>query len=90
MNVIAALEKLAEWQFMKAQAARVPLLEARVRALEERLGMLNTAVLVCDRCGSPDITRTGSRPHATFGKIGAKEALFRCNGCGSESAFIID
>lgn len=90
MELKDVLEKYVGWQIVKAQAARVPQLEARIRALEERLGMPNTATLVCDNCGSPDLTRAGSRPHAIFGKMGTKEALYRCNGCGSESAFIID
>lgn len=90
MDIIGALEKLAEWKVVKAQAARVPLLEARIAQLENRLGMSNTATVVCDHCGSPDLVRTGSRPNPTFGVMGAKDARYRCNGCGQETYVIID
>lgn len=45
---------------------------------------------VCDHCGSSNLKRTGSRPDRTFGALGAKQAVFRCNECGGESSFLQD
>ncbi len=42
---------------------------------------------VCDHCGSPSLTRTGSRPDPTFGELGIKQELFRCDDCAKKSAF---
>jgi len=43
---------------------------------------------VCDHCGSPSLKRTGNRLHQDFGVLGTKEALFTCESCGKESAFL--
>lgn len=90
MDIIGALEKLADWKLVKAQANRVPQLEARIAELEKRLGMNNTATVVCDHCGSPDLVRTGSRPNPTFGDLGQKDARYSCNGCGKETFVLIE
>jgi len=67
--------------------------QARARELQQQLDTLqrgqNTG-LCCDHCGSPRIARSGSRPHAIFGDLGSKEALFRCADCGGETAVLID
>lgn len=44
----------------------------------------------CDHCGSTRLRRTGSRPDATFGDAGIKEALYKCLDCGKESGFTND
>lgn len=58
------------------------------RALEEKLSYgSNLEKYVCEHCASANLKRTGIRPHPTFGAVGLKEALFRCESCGKESAF---
>lgn len=42
----------------------------------------------CDHCGSPNLKRIGNRPNPTFGRLGTKDAVFRCNDCQKESSFI--
>lgn len=44
---------------------------------------------VCEHCGSPRLKRTGSRPNDTFSALGIKDAVFTCQDCSKESAFII-
>lgn len=48
----------------------------------------NPAGYVCDHCGSSNLKRSGSRPDPVFGDLGAKQAVFRCTECGSESSFL--
>lgn len=63
---------------------------ARVAKLGSQLQELKTGdfgTYVCDHCGSPDLTRTGSREDPTFGVLGIKQKVFSCNICGKESAF---
>lgn len=50
---------------------------------------LNPNSDVCEHCGSPRLKRTGSRPNDTFSALGVKDAVFTCQDCGKESAFII-
>jgi len=67
--------------------------QARARILQQQLDALQSGQhtgLCCDHCGSLHITRTGSRPHPVFGKLGDKEALFRCTDCGGETAVLVD
>ena len=60
---------------------------ARLRTLQSQLDSLQSAhgKLVCDHCGSPSIVRVGSRPHAIFGDVGLKQAVYRCEGCGGQT-----
>jgi hypothetical protein len=75
----------AEWKSTQALAAKVPELERRISALEAKLKSGSTDQ-VCQHCGSPDLTRTGTRPSQTaFGALGLKDAVFRCNACGLET-----
>jgi hypothetical protein len=64
-------------------------LERRVTALEARLSE-NRLDEVCDHCGSSNLSRTGIRPNPAFKSLGIKNAIFLCNDCGKESAFILD
>ena len=62
----------------------------QVAKLESQLQELKTGAFgtyVCDHCGSPDLTRTGSGQDPTFGVLGIKQKVFSCNSCGKESAF---
>jgi hypothetical protein len=77
------------------QQVQADLLQAQSRARElaaqlQSLTHGQYAGLCCDACGSMNIKRTGSRPHAIFGDLGRKEALFRCSDCGAETATLID
>jgi hypothetical protein len=66
-------------------------LQEQVRNLEKQLSHnTNPHGYVCDHCGSPDLKRTGSKLDPIFGDLGAKQALFTCNACGKQSAFLQD
>lgn len=67
--------------------------QADARELQQQLDALKSGQhtgLCCDHCGSLRIQRIGSRPHAVFGDLGDKEALFRCADCGGETAVLIE
>lgn len=66
--------------------------QARARKLQEQLDALQGGQhtgLCCEHCGSLRLTRTGSRTHPIFGRLGDKEALFRCADCGGETAVLV-
>jgi hypothetical protein len=69
---------------------KVQQLEQKNRELEHKLDGARRphSDAVCDHCGSPSLTRTGSRLNATFADLGVKDALFRCDECGKETAVI--
>lgn len=65
----------------------------RISQLETQLDKIHSSNphgYVCDHCGSPSLTRKGSRPDPTFGDLGIKQKLFTCDMCGKESAFTPD
>lgn len=90
MTVLADLWNMVkdsrEWKAMNEAARKVPELEARIAALEEKQKAPSSGY-VCDHCGSSDLKRTGSRPDPTFGALGVKQAVFLCESCGKESTF---
>lgn len=97
-QAVVQAQKYAELEAKKAeyerQAAAVNAektdLKEQLRRLEKTLSEIqsgNPAGYVCDHCGSPRLKRTGSRPDATFGRLGVKQALFRCEACNEMSAF---
>ncbi len=45
---------------------------------------------VCDHCGSKNLKRCGSKLNAKFGRLGVKDALYSCNDCNKQSAFMIN
>ena len=55
----------------------------------EALQSGSISVQVCAHCASISLRRTGTRPHPTFGEVGLKEAIFRCNVCERDSFFEI-
>jgi rubrerythrin len=60
------------------------------QAVQQQLDALSVgghATHVCDTCASSDLRRTGTRPAPTFGALGLKEAIYRCNACGYDSFF---
>lgn len=80
------LKDRSEWKAMNEAIAKIPALEARIAALEAKLGS-QASGYVCDHCGSPALTRIGNRPDPTFGTVGVKQEVFRCEACSKESAF---
>jgi len=86
----AALEKKSDDLQTENERLKLDLEECKKQrqALEEKLSRgSNVEKYVCDHCASADLKRTGTRPHIIFGAVGIKEALFRCDSCGQESAF---
>lgn len=62
----------------------------RVTALEQRIASLEATKTsggaTCDHCGSPGLTRTGTRASpGPFGGLGLKEAVYHCDACGKDS-----
>lgn len=87
-----ALERKCSDLQSKNSALQLEVEQLRSRSdnLESELDILKSGALatyVCDHCGNPDITRIGSRPDPTFGALGVKQKVFKCNKCGQESAF---
>ena len=77
---------------MENQTSQLNVQQAKqkIKQLEEQLSKVhnsNPDGYVCDHCGSPSLTRSGSRPDPTFGDLGVKQKLFTCNICNQESAF---
>jgi FtsZ-binding cell division protein ZapB len=90
----AALQ--AERDDAKAQClqlqARVEQYKRQADAAQQELEALRHGALtamVCAQCASPELTRTGTRPHPTFGRVGINEAVYRCRRCGTDSFFEI-
>lgn len=86
------IEKACSDLQAKNGALQVELDKERNRAnqLQAELTALKAgafAKYVCDHCGSPNISRIGNRPDPTFGDLGVKEYVFRCEECKKESAF---
>lgn len=66
--------------------------ENKIQALKAKNDAIHNANPngdVCEHCGSPRLKRSGSRPNDTFSALGVKDAVFTCQDCGKESAFII-
>lgn len=86
----AALEKKSNDLQAENERLKLDLVDCKKqwRAVEEKLAHGgNHEKYVCDYCASAHLKRTGTRPHPTFGELGLKEALFRCESCGQESGF---
>ncbi len=86
------LEKKIKSLEMENKTFQLNLQQAKqkIRQLEEQISKVhnsNPDGYVCDHCGSPSLTRIGSRPDPTFGDLGVKQKLFTCDVCGKESAF---
>lgn len=81
---IEAIEKhLGQTKGWLQMHQRVTALEQRIAALETKKA---TSGPICAHCGSPDLTRTGTRPSpGPFGALGLKEGIYHCNACGQDS-----
>ena len=68
-------------------------MQQRARELEQQVETLTRGQnmgMACDKCGSPQVRRSGSRPDPTFGDLGIKQGLFTCADCGHISAVTLD
>ena len=66
--------------------------QRRAHAAEKELQAIKAGALdaqVCAQCASPQLVRSGTRPHPVFGRLGVKEAVYRCGACGTDSFFEI-
>lgn len=79
-DVLKALERIPVWRRVTALPDTVAALEARVRALEERLETSSGSR--CPMCQSSGFMRTASRPDPAFGSLGVMLDTFTCPGCG--------
>lgn len=85
----AALERKhadlkAEQAALQAELEEVKLAlqDSQARA---RLGDVDIGTHRCDHCNGGNLTRTGARPHRTFGAVGVKEGIFKCADCGRDT-----
>lgn len=68
--------------------ARLEQNTAYTRVLEQQLAQLKgdaPAGECCGQCGSPQIRRTGTRPHPIMGDIGLREAVYTCGACHTQT-----
>lgn len=66
-------------------------LEVQTQQLKQQLQTIRNANpkgYTCDHCGSISVTRIGARKDRTFGRLGGKQAIYRCDACGQESEFL--
>lgn len=85
-DLAAQLEKAAaEKERLQTQAKD---LEQQLRQEQSKLADAQSqhSEHMCDHCGSSRLKRTGSRANATFGDLGVKDFLYRCDDCGKETA----
>lgn len=84
-DVWDVFKDVKDLQNTKDLAAKVPELEARIKALETKL---NGDGRVCEHCGSTNLTRTGTESiSAQFDLVGKRYAVFKCGDCGEKSRF---
>lgn len=79
-DIKGILDHWAVWREMRENAAKVPDLEARIAALEERLN--KAPGQACPSCGALEFRTEKTEPHATLGDLGAKNRHLKCAACG--------
>ena len=59
--------------------------------LKERIDNLTSATgEICPRCNNRTFALISSKPHPTFGDLGAKEREYKCSGCDFTESKLIE
>lgn len=78
-DVLSALDRIPLWKRVSKLPSEYEALEARVKALEDRLS--GPKGLDCPKCGEPKLMLQSSAPHPTFGFAGTKIDTYKCSSC---------
>lgn len=79
-DLVALMDRWKDWQEVRQAAQRVPELERRIAALEERLE--GGSGESCPSCGKPFLRVVASKPDPELGVVGARRHQLRCSECG--------
>lgn len=80
-DVMKALERVPGWRRIAATPDRVDALEAKIKAIEDRLDVGKGAA--CPRCKEPAFIMKQSRPApGSMGRLGLKTYSYSCSACG--------
>jgi predicted RNA-binding Zn-ribbon protein involved in translation (DUF1610 family) len=80
-DVMKALERIPAWKRLNAMPQEMAALEARIRALEEKLKPATGSK--CPKCGVMSLALEKSQPAPPpWGAMGAREDHYRCTHCG--------
>lgn len=85
-NVLADLSlELAEAKLKMAD------LISENASLKEKIGSLTSASGErCPKCNNRTFELISTRPHPTFGDLGAKEREYKCSGCGFAESKLVE
>lgn len=81
-DMLKALERIPIWKRVAALPERHDSLEARVKALEEKLA--GPRADECPVCGARAFKRVGSKPHRAMGDLGVMDDQYMCAECNHE------
>jgi hypothetical protein len=77
------MDRWSVWKEVRANADKVPALEARIAALEERLQRAPGEA--CPKCGALEFRTDKTVPTiGSLGKLGAIDRHLKCGACGHE------
>jgi len=79
-DIKGILDHWAVWRETRENAAKVPVLEERLAALEARLD--RAPGQECPSCGALEFRTEKTTPHATLGNLGAVNRHLKCAACG--------
>jgi predicted RNA-binding Zn-ribbon protein involved in translation (DUF1610 family) len=77
-DLVSLMDRWAVWKEVRANADRVPALEQRITALEERLQRAPGEA--CPKCGALSYRVDYSEQHRTF--VGTRIHHMKCQDCG--------
>ena len=86
-SILQLLEKWPKWKRVKETPDRVDQLEARLTALEVKLQ--RAPGQACPKCGAFAYRVESSKPHPTFGNMGALVRLMKCGDCGFQEETLL-
>lgn len=81
-DIQKTLERIPVWKRLVALPDKVEKLEARIAALEAKLG--DKPGRECPLCGEHAMKTISTKPHPDFGFAGVKLDRLRCSACNHE------
>src|SRR5947209_3264006 len=80
-DLVALMDRWNIWKEVRANADKVPALEKRIAALEDRLKRAPGDA--CPRCGALEFRTEKAVPHkGHFGRLGVVDRHLKCGACG--------
>lgn len=80
-DLVALMDRWIIWKDVRTKADKVPGLEKRIEALEERLQRAPGEA--CPKCGALEFrTVKAERNNSIFGQVGAIDRHLKCGACG--------